>query len=272
MLIYLVSNDLASIEALIQLKDLYYAQGSVSSYTRSHVLNDVYTYFVHAKYKRHLIELIIVSAFFATATQWRNLDHLAKGLLLTTVCTFVAYVLMFSYINPYYLVYFYYLMLVSIVWAGNEILSEQRSRVLGLYALTPFVILYFAIFSMFIPSPGWDAITAQRNAIIRHLPEGSVVAAPEYFVNLDPRHRRFFIPLAQAVNSKSQCVLHYPHAGKIDVIITDTRQSDAITPYLGAFTLAERFKIGRLATQSLSDEGELLIYTRIREGRTSTPQ
>ena len=68
MLIYLISNDLASIEALTQLKDLYYAQGSIYSYTRSHVLNDVYSYFVHAKYKRHLIELIIVSAFFATAT------------------------------------------------------------------------------------------------------------------------------------------------------------------------------------------------------------
>jgi hypothetical protein len=269
MLIYLISNDLASIEALTQLKDLYYAQGSISSYTRSHVLNDVYSYFVHAKYKRHLIELIIVSAFFATATQWRNLGHLAKGLLLTTVCTFVAYVLMFSYINPYYLVYFYYLMLVSIVWAGNEILSEQRSRVLGLYALTPFVILYFAIFSMFIRSPGWDAITAQRNAIIRHIPEGSVVAAPEYFVNLDPRYYRSFVPLAQAIDPKSQCIVQYPHAETMDVIVTDTRQNDTITPYLGAFTLTERFKIGRLATQSLSDEGELFIYTRLREGRTS---
>jgi hypothetical protein len=176
---------------------------------------------------------------------------------------------MFSYINPYYLVYFYYLMLVSIVWVGNEILSEQRSRVLGLYALTPFVILYFAIFSMFIRSPGWDAITAQRNAIIRHIPEGSVVAAPEYFVNLDPRYYRSFVPLAQAIDPKSQCIVQYPHAETMDVIVTDTRQNDTITPYLGAFTLTERFKIGRLATQSLSDEGELFIYTRLREGRTS---
>lgn len=263
---YLLLNDLDSPQALTQLVETYRRQGSVSSYTRGHVLNDLARYFLEAKYKRHLIELLIVAGFLLPALQWRRLSQVARGLLLTTIVAFLAYVVLFSYINYYYLVYFYYLMLVSIAWSGSELLRDRSGGVLTSLVVMPFVVLYASIFVMFIRSPGWDAIIARQDVILRHLPPDGVIAAPEYFVNIDPRHHRFFVPLAQA-NEESGCVALLPDPRELDALIVDTRQKGLAGPYLDRFTLVERIRIGRLATQSLSDEGDLFVYVRTPSNR-----
>jgi len=260
--IYLLLNDLFSFNALTELANKYREQGSVSTYTRFHVLNDIYAYYVHAKYKRHLIELIIIAAFITVSTYWQKLSRSVRGVILCTVSSFIAYIILFSYINSYYLVYFYYLMLVSAVLAGNEILSDQWSKYLVLPIIAPFVLLYTALFFTFIKSPGWDEMIKKRELILSHLPKGVLVAAPEYFVNLDPRQHRSFIPLAQAVNPG--CIAGYDGVRDLDVIISDTRQREIIVSHLGDFNLVNQIKIGRLATQSISDLGELFIYTRIK--------
>ncbi len=259
---YLLLNDLGSPQTLAQLMETYRGQGSVSSYTRGHVLNDLLRYFLEAKYKRHLVELLIVAGFLLPMLQWRRLSQMARGLMLTTIVAFLAYIVLFSYINCYYLVYFYYLMLVSIAWSGSELLRERSRGVLASLVVMPFVILYALIFVMFIRSPGWDAIVAQQDMILRHLPQDGVIAAPEYFVNVDPYRHRFFVPLAQA-HQESSCIAQLHDPRRLDVIVVDTRQKGLVEPYLDGFTLVERIRIGRLATQSLSDEGDLFVYVRI---------
>jgi hypothetical protein len=257
---YLLLNDLASPQALRQLVETYRGQGSISAYTRWHVLNDLASYFLEAKYKRHLIELLIVAGFVASLLTWRRLGKTARGLILTTISAFIAYIVIFSYINYYYLVYFYFLMLLTIAWAGNELLGTRTARVLAPTLAAPFVVLYAVIFGIFIRSPGWDALADQRDAVLQHLPRGGVVAAPEYFINVDPRNYRNFVPLAQA-EPGSGCLTRHPDPRQFDAIVADTRQQELVAPYLSGFTLVERIRIGRLATRSISDDGELLVYT-----------
>lgn len=266
LVVYLFLNDLASTEAMGRVVATYHAQNSVSSYTRSHVLGDLADYFLTAKYKRHLIEFLIIGAFLLAVWRWKMLERVSRALILTTGAAFFAYVVLFSYINPYYLVYFYFLMLLVIAWSGDDLLGERQSQVAGTVLALPFAMLYLAILAMFVNSPGWQGITARRADLLQHLPLGEVIAAPEYFVNLDPARRHLMVPLAQA-NPASGCLVRQPDPRSFGALIADTRQKNLVTPYLDEFQLATRVHVGRLATQSLSDDGELFVYTHRRGSR-----
>lgn len=264
LVVYLFLNDLASPEAIRRLLATYHAQDSVSSYTRAHVLGDLAHYFLAAKYKRHLIEFMIIGAFLLTVWRWEILERVSRALILAIIVAFFAYVILFSYINPYYLVYFYFLMLVVIALSGDNLMERRQSQVAGTVLAFPFVVLYLAIFAMFVNSPGWTGITAHRTELLRHLPSVGMFAAPEYFVNLDPARRRFMVPLAQA-NSASGCLAQKNDPRGFVAMIADTRQDSLVKPYLDRFQVAARVHIGRLATQGLSDDGDLFVYVHRAE-------
>jgi hypothetical protein len=257
-LVWLAANGFASPEHLADVRATFAQSGGTLALPRWGIIDNLRIYFLEAKYKRHLIELLIVAVWAAPATRWRELTATSRVLLWLPALTFALYVAM-GYLNHYYVSYFLQMMLVSAAFSWGDLRPGAGARRFALVLPMPFIALYALIAITFLPSPGWGLLEAQREAIEAQLPADGHFAAPFYFAYLDPRRTTTYLPLTQ-VNEAGACEARFGPGTPPRVLMVDAQNAAVVAPVLAAYREVARFHIGRLSTQSLDDSGELVAY------------
>lgn len=258
-LAWLACNDFLSPAHLAEVREAFAGAGRTLGLSRWAILDGVRDYLLAAKYKRHLIELLIVAAWAAPVLRWRMLSREARVLAALPAITALFYVVM-GYLNLAYISYLLLMMLVSAAWSWGEMPLGPRAWVPGLALCLPFLILYAGLAVMFGGSPAWGPVERQKSEIAALLPQDGHFAAPFSWVMLEPR-RATFLPVSQLADAGA-CDRRFGASAPPTTVLVDTQNAAAAAPSLGGYREVRRFRIGRLATQSLDDSGELVVSVR----------
>jgi len=240
-----------SFSLLLEIKSIFY---------------NLYDYFYNAKYKRHLIELVIFFLYASTFFQFKNFSRELKIFSFFPLIYLFGY-LMLNYFNISYLKFFYYFFLVYFSFYIFEIKGNNFKIALSFFmGCTLFIFLgVFFVFNFHNP---WKLIDKNFNKIQNKISSNSIVSAPYYYSLINPKIANNYLPISQLDEpGKDKCYSKYQKGNKkADYVITDTRHlnnyegSKRIESYLTNYTMIESIKIGRLGTMNLDKNGKLYLY------------
>lgn len=275
--IYFIINEL-SIDKIIQLFKNRYTQqdeyliGNENAFTFEKIID----YFWNAKYKRHLLELLLFIPYFNLALKFKSFSKKEKFFFLIPIITLLIYQLL-NYFNVSYFKHVYLTLLAVYVKFNYEkiiYLKRFNGFKISFVKLSSilFIILYLGIAFVFIPHNSWSLLTKNKYKIEKYINnENVLVAAPLYFGFLYPKLSSKYLPIRQLDDEDCKKSINFNE--HVDIMLIDTKtlneaknnnpQFKDLSKYLNKMKKIDQIKIGRLATQSLSKEGYLYIYKLI---------
>lgn len=276
-LTYFIINEL-SIDQIIQLFKNRYTQqdeyliGKENAFTFEKIID----YFWHAKYKRHLLELLLFIPYFNLVLKFKSFSQKEKFFYLMPIITLLLYQLL-NYFNVSYFKHVYLILLAIYVKFNYEkiiCLKYFNGFKISLVKLssTLFIILYFGIAFIFIPHNSWSLLTKTKYKIDKYINNKEVlIAAPLYFGFLYPKLSSKYLPIRQLDDEYCKKSINFKE--QVNILLIDTKnlkeskndnpQFKHLSKYLNKMKLVDQINIGRLATQSLNKEGYLYIYELI---------
>ena len=271
---YLLLNDL-SLNDIIELIKNRYTKEQEFLTEKAFTFEKIYDYFWNAKYKRHLIELIIFIPYFHLAFKFKKFSKIEKFIYLIPVMTLLLYQIL-NYFNVSYLKHLYLIFLFIYIKLNYDFtlkINFRKKFKISLIKLSSisFIALYILIGFIFLPHNSWDLLLKNKYKIDKYIQNEQLsVAAPLYYGFLYPEKSSKYLPIRQL--GDQLCKKSINMKKELDIMIIDTKtlnslkkkdpQFEYLGHYINKMKLVESIKIGRLATQGLNTEGFLYIYKR----------
>jgi len=264
-----------SIDQIFELfKNRYFQQeeyliGKENAFT----LEKLIDYFWNAKYKRHLLELLLFLPYFHLAFNFKTFSKKEKFIYLIPIIALLVYQII-NYFNVSYFKHIYLILLIIYVKFNYEktinfkYFLQYKISLVKISSIA-FIILYIGIAIVFLPHNSWNMLLKNKNIIKKYIDnKNNLISAPLYYGFLYPKLSSKYLPIRQL--GDKNCKKSVNFKGKIDVLLIDTKtineskndnpQFKYLKDHLNRMEKVEEIKIGRLATQSLDKEGYLYIF------------
>ena len=233
----------------------------------NNIFFDLFDYFYNAKYKRHLIEILLPLLYLITIYDFNKFSKKLKILFFFPFIYLIGYIIILGYFNISYLKFFYFFFLVYLSLYFLEI--KNKFNQLLLYASSSiYLIVFFGIFVVFINHNPWKYAEKNISSILENIESNKLISAPLYFSYLAPKINNEYLPISQLdAPGTDKCFNKYQSQNnKLDYVFVDTRSLNdtfygtKIKNYLNDYTIVESIYIGRLGTLSLDKNGYLYFY------------
>jgi hypothetical protein len=271
-LIFLYSKNLLNLNNIFNLIDFI----RVNSLENNLITNSAFTskkfydYFWLAKYKRHIIEILIFFIYFISFKHFNALNFQEKFILLIPIMVLLIFYLL-NYFNVSYLKHLYLICLFSAVVVSRKAnLNIIQGFLIKITAFL-FLVVFVCIAVIFLPHNSWKNLNINNSKIGKHISSDKVTSAPFYFLFIKSNIN--FIPISALGKMDYQCFPKNFDKNQIDTIILDTNILDKIknkdpvykniNNFLKNYRLVDKIYIGRLGTQNLNTNGFIYIYNII---------
>ena len=274
--IHIWINDITFIQIIELFKNRYteqekYLIGSENAFTIEKIID----YFWYAKYKRHLLEILIFIPYLHLAFYFKKLSKKEKFFYLIPLVTLAMYQ-MLNYFNVSYFKHLYLIFLSIYIKLNYDYFIKikfNNSFKISLVKISSilFIIVYFCIAFIFLPHDSWGHLIKNKSKIDSYIENKNLlVAAPLYYGFLFPKKSSKYLPIRQLGDKR--CKESIDFKNQIDILMIDTKslnesqndnpQFKYLNFYLKKMKMVEKIRIGRLATQSLNKDGFLYIYKK----------
>ena len=269
-LFFLYSKNLLNLDAIYNLIQFLKVNSLENNLITdpAFTIKKFYDYFWLSKYKRHIIEILILIIYFVNFKYFNKLNFQEKFILLMPIVILLVFYTL-NYFNISYLKHLYLTCLFSTIATNRRINSNIASGHLIKIAAFFHLALFLCITFIFLPHNSWKHLNINNSKISKHISKDKITSAPFYFLFINSDIN--FIPISALGKMDYNCFPKNIGKNRIDTIILDTNILDKIknndpvykniNNFLKNYKLVDKIYIGRLGTQNLNTGGFLYIYT-----------